>query len=79
MPRVEIDKKWLLDFIDREINEYSYRIKSIEEESIELNNKEVKSESDEERLKRLNNDFYWFDGRIASLTKIKSRIELMDD
>ena len=79
MPRVKIDKKWLLNFIEEEQSSYQHRINSIEEETIKLNNKKNKTKSDIEQLKRLNNDFYWFDGRFAALTKIKSRIELMDD
>mgnify|MGYP003549591237 CR=1 FL=1 len=74
MSSVNIDKKWLLNFCEKELNKYRFQCKAINEK---YRKGEVEEGSEED--KRLNNDYYWYDGRIASLVKIKSRIELMKE
>ena len=74
MSSVNIDKKWLLDFCEKELNKYRFQCNAINEK---YRKGEVREGSEED--KRLNNDYYWYDGRIASLVKIKSRIELMKE
>lgn len=74
MSKYKVDKEFLLKFIDNEMDAAYYSKKQAEKELINLDKDEHPH-----KYYYLDHEFYFNDGKFAALSKLKSRVELLEE